>query len=69
MLIKRRDAVVQKTRLQSMLGDLSSGVLDRRAFLRRAGFTAGAVGLAGLPLGSVKRPRPPRSIQTSPSRR
>ena len=55
MLIKRRDAIVQKTRLQSMLGDLSSGVLDRRSFLRRAGFTAGAVGLAGLPLGSVKR--------------
>jgi formate dehydrogenase major subunit len=55
MLIKRRDAVVQKNRLQSALGELSSGSLDRRAFLRRAGFTAGAVGLAGLPLGSVKR--------------
>ena len=55
MLIKRRDAIVQKARLQSVLGDLSSGVLDRRSFLRRAGFTAGAVGLAGLPLGSVKR--------------
>ncbi len=55
MLIKRRDAVVQKNRLQSALGELSSGQLDRRAFLRRAGFTAGAVGLAGLPLGSVKR--------------
>ncbi len=55
MLIKRRDAIVQKNRLQSALGELSSGALDRRAFLRRAGFTAGAVGLAGLPLGSVKR--------------
>ena len=55
MLIKRRDSVVQKNRLQSALGELSSGSLDRRAFLRRAGFTAGALGLAGLPLGSVKR--------------
>ncbi len=60
MLIKRRDSAVQSSRLQSTtlhsaLGELSSGVLDRRAFLRRAGFTAGAVGLAGLPLGSVKR--------------
>ena len=41
MLIKRRDAIVQKNRLQSALGELSSGALDRRAFLRRAGFTAG----------------------------
>jgi formate dehydrogenase major subunit len=55
MLIKRRDATAQKSRMQSLLGDLSSGVLDRRAFLRRAGFAAGAIGLAGLPLGSVKR--------------
>ncbi len=55
MLIKRRDAIVQKTKLQSVLGDLSSGVLDRRAFLRRAGVTAGAAGLAGVKLGSVKR--------------
>ena len=55
MLIKRRDAIAQKSRMQSLLGDLSSAVLDRRAFLRRAGFAAGAVGLAALPLGSVKR--------------
>ncbi|MBN8892520.1 MAG: formate dehydrogenase [Rhodospirillales bacterium 70-18] len=55
MLIKRKDAQVQKTRLQSVLGDLSSGVLDRRAFLRRAGFTAGAAGLAAVSLGAVRR--------------
>ncbi len=55
MLIKRSDAKVQKSRLQSALGELSSGVLDRRSFLRRAGFAAGAVGVANLPLGSVKR--------------
>ncbi len=55
MLIKRRDTIVQKTRLQSMLGELSSGVLDRRAFLARAGIAAGAAGVAGVKLGSVKR--------------
>ena len=55
MLIKRRDAVAQRSRMQSLLGELSSGVLDRRAFLRGAGLAAGAIGLAGLPLGSVKR--------------
>ena len=55
MLIKRSDATLHRTRLQTALGDLSAGPLDRRAFLRRAGFTAGAMGLANLPLGSVKR--------------
>ena len=33
MLIKRRDTIVQKARLQSVLGELSSGVLDRRECL------------------------------------
>ncbi|MCW3474155.1 formate dehydrogenase subunit alpha [Limobrevibacterium gyesilva] len=64
MLIKRREvegvAAVQKNRLQSALGlsssgELACGVLDRRSFLRRAGFTAGAVGMAGLALGAVRR--------------
>ncbi len=53
MLIKRRDALVQRTRLQSVLGDLSSGALDRRAFLRRAGI--GAVSLTAVALGAVKK--------------
>ncbi len=69
MLIKRRDAVAQKNRMLSMLGELSSGVLDRRAFLRRAGFAAGAVGLSGLPLGSVKRAEAANIDQSLPVKR
>ncbi|MCX7382058.1 MAG: molybdopterin-dependent oxidoreductase, partial [Alphaproteobacteria bacterium] len=55
MLIKRRDTDVQKTRLQSVLGELSSGVLDRRGFLRRSGFTTAAIAGVALSLGRVKR--------------
>ena len=55
MLIKRRDAVAQKSRLQSMLGDVAASQLDRRTLLRRAGIGAAAAGVAGLPLGSVKK--------------
>jgi len=55
MLIKRRDAVAQKSRLQSMLGDVAATSLDRRTLLRRAGIAGAAAGIAGLPLGSVKR--------------
>ena len=55
MLIKRRDSQVQKTRLQSVLGELSSGALDRRAFLRRAGFATAALGAAAVTLGAVRK--------------
>jgi len=55
MLIKRREAVVQRARLQSVLGDLSTGVLDRRSFLRRAGLGAATIGVSLAGLGAVKR--------------
>jgi formate dehydrogenase major subunit len=55
MLIKRSDRLVQKTRLQSALGGLSSGVLDRRGFLRRAGLGTVSLGVSIAALGSVKR--------------
>jgi formate dehydrogenase major subunit len=55
MLIKRRDAEAAKSRLQSAFGEVSAQPLDRRSFLRRAGFTAAAAGLASVPLGAVRR--------------
>jgi formate dehydrogenase major subunit len=63
MLIKRRDtqalADARRGRMQfaslGVLDGLSAGVLDRRSFLRRAGFTAGGIGLAGLALGALRR--------------
>ena len=54
MLIKRQDALVQKGRLQSVLGGLSSGVVDRRGFLRKAGFSTAGLGAAVLTLGAVR---------------
>ncbi|MFN6956596.1 MAG: molybdopterin-dependent oxidoreductase, partial [Acetobacteraceae bacterium] len=46
MLIKRSDATAARSRLASAYQGLSSGGLDRRAFLRNAGI--GATGLAAL---------------------
>ena len=56
MLIKRKSADVQRGRLQSALGGLASGVMDRRSFLRRSGLVAGGVAAAGaLQIGSVRK--------------
>lgn len=56
MLIKRKTADVQRGRLQSAIAGLSSGVMDRRAFLRRSGLVAGGVAAAGaLQIGSVRK--------------
>ncbi|PTM39100.1 formate dehydrogenase subunit alpha [Bosea sp. 124] len=56
MLIKRKTADVQRGRLQSAIAGLSSGVMDRRAFLRRSGLVAGGVVAAGaLQIGSVRK--------------
>lgn len=56
MLIKRKTADVQRGRLQAAIAGLSSGVMDRRAFLRRSGLVAGGVAAAGaLQIGSVRK--------------
>ncbi|HEV2554002.1 MAG TPA: formate dehydrogenase subunit alpha [Bosea sp. (in: a-proteobacteria)] len=56
MLIQRKTADVQRGRLQAAIAGLSSGVMDRRAFLRRSGLVAGGVAAAGaLQIGSVRK--------------
>ena len=56
MLIKRKTADVQRGRLQAAIAGLSSGVMDRRAFLRRSGLVAGGIAAAGaLQIGSVRK--------------
>lgn len=56
MLIKRKSADVQRGRLQSALGGLASGVMDRRSFLRRSGLVAGGVAAASaLQIGAVRK--------------
>ncbi|HEV7260088.1 MAG TPA: formate dehydrogenase subunit alpha [Bosea sp. (in: a-proteobacteria)] len=56
MLIKRKTADVQRGRLQAAIAGLSSGVIDRRAFLRRSGLVAGGIAAAGaLQIGSVRK--------------
>ncbi len=56
MLIKRKSADVQRGKLQAAMAGLSSGVMDRRTFLRRSGLLAGGVAAAGaLQIGSVRK--------------
>lgn len=56
MLIKRKTADVQRGRLQAAIAGLSSGVMDRRAFLRRSGLVAGGIAAVGaLQIGSVRK--------------
>ncbi len=56
MLIKRKSADVQRGRLQSAMAGLSSGVMDRRAFLRRSGLMAGGLAAAGtFTVGAIQK--------------
>ncbi len=60
MLIKRKTADASRQsslgRLQAALGGLSSGVLDRRAFLRKSGLVAGGAVVAGsIQIGAVRK--------------
>ena len=56
MLIKRKSQDAARTRLAGLAGGLTSGVMDRRAFLARSGLTAaGAIAVGALTLGSVRR--------------
>ncbi len=56
MLTKRKEASASRARLSGIAAGLASGVLDRRAFLRRSGLAAGGVAALGsLSLGAVRR--------------
>ena len=56
MLIKRKSADIQRGKLQAAMAGLSSGVMDRRTFLRRSGLIAGGAAVAGsLTIGSVRK--------------
>ncbi|CAN7629343.1 formate dehydrogenase subunit alpha [Bosea sp. LjRoot9] len=56
MLIKRKSADVQRGKLRAAMAGLSSGVMDRRTFLRRSGLVAGGVAAASaLQIGSVRK--------------
>jgi formate dehydrogenase major subunit len=55
MLIKRSEARAGRQRLAAAYAGLSSGGLDRRAFLRQAGVTgAGLAALGAIPLSTVR---------------
>jgi len=56
MLIKRRDDQAARGKLQSMVAGLSSGLVDRRSFLKRSGLMAGGLAAVGaLPLGTIRK--------------
>jgi formate dehydrogenase major subunit len=56
MLIKRKTNDVRRGSLQAAFAGLSSGMLDRRAFLRRSGLVAGGVAVAStIQVGSVRK--------------
>ena len=56
MLIKRQDAKARKSRLAATAAASSETVMDRRAFLRRSGLTAGALAAVnGIGLATVRR--------------
>jgi formate dehydrogenase major subunit len=56
MLIKRKNGDAGRAKLQALTSGLASGVLDRRAFLRRSGLVAaGAVAVGSVQLGAVRK--------------
>jgi formate dehydrogenase major subunit len=56
MLIKRKSVDAARTRLAGLAAGLTSGVMDRRAFLTRSGLAvAGAIAAGSLTLGVVRK--------------
>ena len=56
MLIKRKSGEAGRAKLQALTSGLTSGVLDRRAFLKRSGLVAaGAVAVGSIQLGAVRK--------------
>ena len=46
MLTKKANGVANGPRLSKVLGGLTGGTIDRRAFLKRSGLTAGGIAAA-----------------------
>ncbi len=56
MLIKRKSADVSRGSLHAAIAGLSSGAMDRRAFLRRSGLAVGGLAAAStITIGAVKK--------------
>ncbi len=56
MLIKRKSGEAGRAKLQALTSGLTSGVLDRRTFLKRSGLAAaGAVAVGSVQLGAVRK--------------
>src|SRR6478752_3977597 len=56
MLTKRKSGEASRSKHQAVAAGLAAGVLDRRAFLRKSGLTAGALAAAGsIQLGAVRK--------------
>ncbi|MCZ8099141.1 MAG: formate dehydrogenase subunit alpha [Burkholderiales bacterium] len=56
MLIKRKSGEASRSKLQGLAAGLSSGIVDRRSFLKRSGLVAGGLAAIGsVSLGSVRR--------------
>ena len=56
MLTKRKTGEASRSRLAAVAAGMSSGVLDRRAFLRRSGLAAGGIAAIGaVQLGAVRK--------------
>lgn len=67
MLIKRRSGEASRSKHQAVAAGLAAGVLDRRAFLRRSGLTAGALAAAGtIQLGAVRKAQAAGSSAVGP---
>ena len=67
MLIKRKSGEAARTKHQAVAAGLAAGVLDRRAFLRKSGLTAGALAAAGtIQLGSVRKAKAAGSSAVGP---
>jgi formate dehydrogenase major subunit len=61
MLIKRKTGESARPRLAALAAGMSSGVLDRRSFLRRSGLVAGGLAAIGAAIrGPCGAPRPGR---------
>ncbi len=56
MLIKRKSGEASRSKLQGLAAGLSSGIVDRRSFLKRSGLVAGGLAAVGsISLGAVRK--------------